>query len=141
MSADVRAVFDAAPEGARAGMLVLRRLIFDLAAEMPEVGRLEEALRWGQPAYLTPRTKAGSTIRLGPRNSGGFALYAHCQTTLIADFRALAGDVFRYEGNRAVLFDTEADIRPDLLAALIRRALTWHCRRSVRPAARSPRPA
>ncbi len=95
---------------------------------MPQVERVEEALRWGQPAYLTPDTKSGSTIRLGAPKAGGFALYVHCQTTLIAEFCELAGDAFRYEGNRGVLFRDAADIRPDLLSALIRKALSYHQR-------------
>mgnify|MGYP000592624135 CR=1 FL=1 len=49
------------------------------------------ALRWGQPAYLAPK---GSTLRVGiPKSGGAFALFAHCQTTLIADFREATGGV------------------------------------------------
>ncbi len=128
MSPQVQAAFAAAPPGARDGMLALRGLIFDQARDLPQVGRVEEALRWGQPSYLTPDTKSGSTIRLGARKEGGFALYVHCQTTLIADFRDMAGDAFRYQGKRAVLFDTTDDIQPALLSALIRKALTYHLR-------------
>ncbi len=126
MTPEVRAAFEAFAPDARAGLLRLRELIVQTAAGMPEVGRLEEALRWGQPAYLTPDTRAGSTIRLGAPKAGGFALYVHCQTSLIADFRDMAGDAFRYEGKRAVLFDEVSDIKPDLLEALIRRALSYH---------------
>lgn len=119
-------VFARAPEPARAGMLALRALILNVADDVPEAGRVEETLRWGQPSYITPDTKAGSTIRLGVPKSGGFALYVHCQTTLLSDFRALFGDDFRYENNRGVLFDSPDDIKPDLLAHLIRNALTYH---------------
>ena len=95
---------------------------------MPDIGALTEALRWGQPAYLTLASGAGSTLRVGLPKSGGFALFAHCQTSLIADFKALAGAECRVEGNRAVLFRTAGDLRPDLLGLLIRRALRWHWR-------------
>ncbi|MFV2053898.1 DUF1801 domain-containing protein [Aliiroseovarius sp. YM-037] len=122
----IATTFARAPEPARAGMLALRGLILNVAADLPEAGRVEETLRWGQPSYITPDTKAGSTIRLGLPKAGGFALYVHCQTTLLSDFRALFGDDFRYEGNRAVLFDTPDDIKPDLLSHLIRNALTYH---------------
>jgi len=85
----VRAVFDAVPDTDRAGMLRLRALIFEVAADLETVPSVTEDLRWGQPAYLTP-AKIGSTIRLGQPKSGGFALYAHCQTTIISDFAQLA---------------------------------------------------
>ena len=128
MPAEVRAAFDAFAPQARTGLLQLRDLILAQAADMPQVGPITEALRWGQPAYLTSQTKAGSTLRLGVPKSGGFALFVHCQTSLIADFRAVAGDRFRYEGQRAVLFARAGDLQPDLLALLIRRALGWHWR-------------
>ena len=128
MDPKLRAVFDAAPPAPRAGMLALRQLIFDVAARLPKVGRIEEALRWGEPAYLTPETGAGSTLRLGAPRSGGFALYCNCQTSLIADFRDLAGARVRTSGNRAVLFAGLGDIDPALTAILIARALTWHLR-------------
>ena len=128
MSNEVRAEFDAAPPDARQGMLALRALILAEADRMPDIGALTEALRWGQPAYLTLASGAGSTLRVGLPKSGGFALFAHCQTSLIADFKALVGAECRVEGNRAVLFRTMGDLRPDLLGLLIRRALRWHWR-------------
>ncbi len=128
MSSEVRAAFDAAPPLARAGMLALRALILAEAAALPQVGPLTEALRWGQPAYLTMATGSGSTLRLGAPKAGGFAIYAHCQTTLISGLRDVAADALRYEGNRAVLFDDPSTIRADLLGVLIRRALLWHRR-------------
>lgn len=130
MDPAVRRAFDAASPPARAGMLALRALIFEVAAGLPEVGQVEEALRWGEPAYLTPASRSGSTIRLGAPRAGGFALYCNCRTRLIADFRELAGPAARYEGNRAVLFGDVAEIAPALIGSLIARALMWHCRPS-----------
>lgn len=115
----VAAVFAGFPADVRAGVLALRRRIFAVAAREGIV--LEEALRWGQPAYLTPK---GTTIRLGQPKTGGFALYTHCQTTVMADFRAICPDL-AFEGNRAVHFGPEA-APPDALDILITRALTYH---------------
>jgi len=128
MSPQVRAVFDAAPAPVRQGMLALRNLVLSVAAEQPEVGPITEALRWGEPAYLTPVSRSGSTIRIGRPKTGGFALYCNCQTSLIVDFRDSIGDSFRYEGNRAVLFRTVDEIDADRLSLLVARALTWHRR-------------
>ena len=125
----VGAAFAAFPEPARQGLLALRALVLQVAADTPEAGRIEEALRWGQPAYLTPETKSGSTLRLGIPRAGGFAIFAHCQTSLIADFRDVVGDRFRYEGNRAVVFTAPEQNDVAALSMLIRRALTWHLRR------------
>ncbi|MEX3316597.1 DUF1801 domain-containing protein [Sulfitobacter sp. PS-8MA] len=123
---DVQAAFAAFPKTARPGLLALRRLIFDVAEEAQGVGPLAETLKWGQPAYLTPVTKSGSTLRLGTPKSGGIALYAHCQTTLISDFRSAFPETFAYEGNRAVLLAEDAPISDGPLRLLIAAALTYH---------------
>lgn len=127
----VAAAFAAFPEAERDGLLVLRDLIFDTAATLPEVGRIEETLKWGQPAYLTPETGSGTTLRLGVPKTGGFALFVHCQTTVIPEFRTLFGEDFAYDGNRAVIFETVQDLRPDALRPLIASALTYHARKRV----------
>jgi len=106
--------------------MALRTLIFAVAADSPGVGPVQETLKWGQPAYLTPVSRAGSTIRLGMPKSGGYAIFAHCQTTIIADFRALFGPDFTYDGNRAVIFDEAPPPDLDKLRTLIASALTYH---------------
>lgn len=120
----VAAAFAAFPDAARGGLLRLRALIFEVAQDTPGVGRIEETLKWGQPAYLTPETRAGSTLRLGVPKTGGFALFAHCQTTIVADFRRVFPDDFAYDGNRAVRFDVDPE--PGAIVPLIRHALTYH---------------
>lgn len=124
----VAAAFAAFPPEAAEGMLTLRRLIFRTAAETPGVGRIHETLKWGQPAYLTPETGSGSTIRLGCPKQGGFAIYAHCQTSVIADFAALFPGDFVIEGNRALVFRHPSDIRTEPIRILIASALTYHLR-------------
>jgi len=66
----------------RQRLLALRWLILDTAAATAGVGRIEEALKWGQPSYLTTNPKSGSTIRIDQVPPGGYALYVHCQTNL-----------------------------------------------------------
>lgn len=110
----------------RAGLLALRQLIFDVADRDPQVGPLEETLKWGQPAYLTSETKSGTTLRLGLPKTGGYAIFCHCQTTVVSDFRTLFGDDFTYDGNRAVVFSTDDDLQLDKLALLVSAALRYH---------------
>ena len=116
----------AMPDDVRAGAMHLRDLIFDVAADLPEVGPISEELRWGQPAYLTPTTKAGSTLRLGAAKGGGFAIFAHCQTTIISDFAAAFPATDQIDGNRAVVFQTPGDVDPARHGMLIRAGLTYH---------------
>ncbi|MBN2742162.1 MAG: DUF1801 domain-containing protein [Rhodobacteraceae bacterium] len=122
----VARAFAAFPVELRAGLLDLRALIFAVAARLPEVGRIEETLKWGQPAYLTPETKAGSTLRLGVPKTGGFAIYAHCQSRIIPTFRDRFPQEFTYEGNRAVHFAPGAALPEDKLSFLIAHALRYH---------------
>jgi hypothetical protein len=124
MAPAVRAMFDACADPTRAGLMVLRRMILARACDLPAVGRVEEALRWGQPAYLTPDTGAGCSLRIGPV-AGGFALFVHCQTGLIDAFLDGPGAGLRRQGNRAVLFRV-ADEVPEVASVLIGWALTYH---------------
>ncbi|UWQ45745.1 DUF1801 domain-containing protein [Leisingera aquaemixtae] len=127
-SPDIEAAFDVPDVKARAGLLALRRLIFDTAAQTPEAGRIEEALRWGQPSYLTPETGTGSAIRLGIPKGARFALFVHCQSRLIPEFAAAFPAWDRFEGTRAVLFNNPREVEPVRHGWLIKRALTYRIR-------------
>lgn len=125
----VAAVFAACPAGARKRLLALRELVFDVAAKTEGVGPLTETLKWGQPSYLTEGTKRGTTVRIDRLKKGdGYALYVHCQSGLVAKFRELYPDTFRYEGKRALLFDTDARLPLPELRHCIALALTHHLR-------------
>ncbi|WP_120634089.1 DUF1801 domain-containing protein [Ruegeria sp. EL01] len=119
----VEAAFDALPQDTRAGVLNLRELILETAASLPTAQPLQEALRWGQPAYLAPK---GSTIRLGGHKSAQFALFVHCQSRLMGDFTTAFPGEDRIDGNRAVLFDSPDQIDETRHGWLIARALTYH---------------
>lgn len=125
MTPQVKAVFDAMPDDVRTGALALRALIFDVAAELG-IDPPSEELRWGQPSYHGAQ---GSPLRIGvPKakpDHGQFAVYAHCQTSLIHEFANGHGAAFHIEGNRAVHFHSVDDIDPDKLRHLIRHALTY----------------
>jgi hypothetical protein len=127
---NVERAFSAFPIEARRGLLQLRELIFDVAARTEGVGCILETLKWGQPSYLTPETKSGSTIRLGLPKGGGFAIYAHCQTSIISDFQAIFPNDFVYEGNRAIHFASSDDLIIEKLELFLTSALTYHRRRT-----------
>jgi Domain of unknown function (DU1801) len=124
----VKAVFQAWPASVRHKLMAVRQLIFDVAAQTAGVGALEETLKWGEPAYLTSQTRSGSTVRLGykPRSPGQYALYFHCQTPLVDRFRTMFGQDFRFEGNRAIVFQQADAVPAETLAFCIAMALTYH---------------
>src|SRR5215207_11318539 len=124
------AVFDAYPKPVKAKLLALRRLIFDTAKATKGVGALEEALKWGQPSYLTPESKSGSTVRIDRVKSspGRYAVYFHCQTDLVETFRELYPKL-RYGGNRSIILDAGEKLPEKALRHCIALALTYHARK------------
>ena len=124
----VARVFGSYPPDVRRKLAELRALIFATAKRTPAIGALEETLKWGQPSYLTTETKSGSTIRIDALHSrpGSFAIYFHCQTTLVETFKQRFGKKFRYEGNRALIFSAADDLPTTELRECITTALTYH---------------
>ena len=120
--------FAAYPVSIRKQLMAVRQLIFETAADLPAVGELEETLKWGEPSYLTSQTKSGSTIRIDwkPAAPNEYAVYFNCKTTLVADFREIYGGVFRYGGNRSILFTAGEVVPIKALEDCIAMALTYH---------------
>jgi hypothetical protein len=112
-NAKVAAVFRAYPSGVAVKLRALRRLIF---------------------AVVTARSGSGSTIRIGQvkARDGRYAMYFHCQTTLVDTFRRLYPHTFRYEGNRAILFDEHDEVPFDELSHCIALALTYRLAKARR---------
>jgi hypothetical protein len=124
----VKAAFDAMPAKQRKVLLALRKLILQTHRDTTQAGLLVEDLRWGQPSYLTDRPQTGSTIRLGLTKQNEPALYAHCGTTLIGDFRRAHGSRFEFEGNRALLPGHDINAVRTELSWCIKQALTYKLR-------------
>jgi hypothetical protein len=131
-STAIDAVFAAYPQPVKSRLQALRRLIFDTAKTTEGVGALEEALKWGQPSYLTSESKSGSTVRIDQlkTQAGGYAVYFHCQTDLIETFRELYPEL-RYSGNRAILLDAGEKLPEAALRHCIALALTYHARKKA----------
>jgi hypothetical protein len=126
----VAAVFGAYPKPVQSKLLALRRLIFETARVTKGVGRIEETLKWGQPSYLTPETKSGSTIRIDRVKStaGQYAIYFHCQTDLVETFRELYPTELSYGGNRCILLNAAGKFPAPELRHCVALALTYHLR-------------
>ena len=125
---DVSVVFESYPPHLRGELRSLRQLILNTAAETEGVGEIEEALRWGEPSYLTRKPKSGSTIRISTVRGSvdQYGMYFNCQTTLLSTFRQTYPDLFEFSGNRAILFHVDDPIPEEALAHCIAMALRYH---------------
>ena len=129
----VSAMFESYPKPVKTKLLALRKLILNTAKTTNGVGAIEEALKWGQPSYLTSESKSGSTIRIDRVKAvpGQYAVYFHCQTNLVDTFRELYPDL-TYSGNRAILLDAKDKLPEAELRHCVGLALTYHLRRNRR---------
>jgi len=126
----VAAKFNTYPPNVRRKMLALRELVLQTAARTAGVGDIEESLKWGEPAYAT-KNKVGSTVRLDwkSKQPERYAMYFHCQTSLVDTFRTLFPREFKFEGNRAIVFALEDKVPQDALALCIAASLTYHLKK------------
>jgi len=126
--AAVAAVIASYPENVRARVMTVRALIFRTAEHIPAVGPLTEALRWGQPSYLTATSRSGTTIRLGWNRlrPHTYSMYVHCRTNLVDTFDTLYPEVFQLIGNREIRFNADQAIPTDELSHCIELAMTYH---------------
>ena len=124
MNNDVKKKFESIPENIRQPLLSIRQAIFDIV-ESDKIGDIEETLKWGEPSYLV---KGGSTVRINrqSKSSQKFAVYFHCQTTLIETFKEIHGDLFNYEGNRAIVFSVSDELPMKALKHCLSMALRYH---------------
>lgn len=119
--------------------MFLRQLIFETAAVTEGVGELEETLKWGEPSYLTSKTKSGSTVRIDRKksNNGQYAIYFKCTTNLVATFKEKYPDKFNYGGNRSIIFNEDDEIPVTELSDCIALALTYHLNKKSKKRAKS----
>ena len=124
-------IFDSYPKPVRTKLLALRKLILDTAKTTKGVGAIEEALKWGQPSYLTSESRSGSTIRIDRVKAvpEQYAVYFHCQTNLVETFRERYPDKWKYGGNRAILLSVDDDADEAALSHCIALALTYHLKK------------
>lgn len=118
--------FASYPTKLRSKLLSLRELIFDVASKTKGVGELEEGLRWGEPSYLTTESRSGSMIRIDKfKSEGQYAMYFHCQTSLVDTFRKIYPEL-TYQGNRAIVFDENEKIPISKIKHCVSLALTYN---------------
>ncbi len=117
--------FRSYPEAVQSKLKYLRDLIIETARETDGITEIEETLKWGEPSYLV---KKGTTIRIDWKSKfpNQYAMYFNCQSSLVPTFKVIFGDLFRYEKNRAILFDVNDDIPTREIKECIELALKYH---------------
>lgn len=116
------------PPAARAHFMQLRMVILD-EAENLSAGPLTETLKWGEPAFLTAATGAGTTLRLAwkPKVPEVLQLLVHCQTSLVTTWRDRFPELTA-EGNRALHLPLAEPLPVSALRICIAGALSYHRR-------------
>jgi len=121
----VKTKFESYPKNIKQKMNALRDLILETATEIDNINEIEETLKWGEPSYIA---KKGSTIRMDWKTKAPdqYAMYFNCNTSLVETFKTVYGDLFKYEKNRAILFDLNEKIPKKELKECIEMALQYH---------------
>lgn len=129
-NAEVVKVFSNYPGHMHQKLMFLRQLILQTASDNEDVSPVTETLKWGKPSYLT---KSGSTIRVGWKESkpNQYVMYFHCKTKLVDTFKELYWDQFKFEGNRAIVFNEDDSIPVNELKHCISLSLTYHLRKNL----------
>jgi len=106
-------------------------MIFDVATTTDGVGPIEETLKWGQPSYLTTDTQSGTTVRIDKFSweKDKYALFVHCQSDVLDQFRTSFGKEYDCDGNRGIILDAKDDIPEEAVRHFIWLALTYHLRK------------
>jgi len=113
------------PDFVRGKLQYLRELVLETANETPEIGHLEETLKWGEPSFVC---KSGSTLRMDwkEKTPNQYQLYFKCTSRLVETFRMVFGDYFEYEKNRAIIFQLDQEVPAKALKQCIKSTLIYH---------------
>jgi len=118
-------IFSRYPDKVHEKMSDLRSLIRSVAQEDPEVSDLEETVKWGEPSF---KTKYGSTLRIDwkPKKPTQYFMFFQCNSRLIETFKIVFGDLFEFEGKRALVFQLDEEVPSEELKECIRATLRYH---------------
>lgn len=113
------------PNNVQINLEFLRSLILEAASETDIVNKIEETLKWDELSFVT---KTGSTIRIDWKEKipDQYAMYFNCKTKLVDTFRERYKNTFKFEGNRAIIFNMDEIIPVEELKHCIELSLTYH---------------
>ncbi|XDD54156.1 hypothetical protein AB3N62_17070 [Leptospira sp. WS4.C2] len=110
-------------------VMEIRNWIYEISQSNDQIGEIEECLKWGQPSFLTPKTKSGSTIRIGKVNDSEYALYFNCKTTIAQEI-AIEFPELKCDGKRALYFAIDQKLSKTKVIVCLKKALLYHKRKS-----------
>ena len=118
------------PELAQQRFFEIRHILLSTAMDNPQVGKLQETLKWGEPAYLTSQTKTGTTIRVAwkAKHPEYIGIYFNCRTSLVATIKDLFPNDFRFEGSRGLLLKLDK-FPVNTLSYCFEMALLYHIKK------------
>ena len=120
---EVEQLFDSYPTEKRKKLLTLRQLILDTSKELAPNEKITENLKWNQPTYTS---REGTPIRIGLFEEENIAVFFHCQTNLIEQFREKFSDRLEFSKNRAIVLKPADDLPINELKMCIQMGLTYH---------------
>lgn len=105
MDFNVKQKFETYPPNIAVRLNTIRELIYNVAKQ-DNISHITETLKWGEPSYTS---KIGSTIRFDwkVKCPDQYSIYFNCRTSLSETFKEIYGDTFKYEGNRAIVFQID----------------------------------
>ena len=108
MDLNVKQKFETYPDHISILLGKIRDLIL-IVAKQDGISDLTETVKWGEPSYVS---KIGSTIRFDwkAKHPDQYCVYFNCKTSLVETFKEVYGDIFTYEGNRAIVFKIDQAI-------------------------------
>ncbi len=123
MKAEVKEKIDSYPEDIKLLILQLRKIVFSVAEDL-NLGKIDEALKWGEPSY---QVKSGSPVRMDwkPKNPNRYFLFFHCQTKLVDTFRELYPEILELDGNRAIVLGVNKAMPQKVIRHCIELAMTY----------------
>jgi hypothetical protein len=138
ISPEVAGVLERYPGHVRRKLINLRRIILDTASAISIIQNIEETLKWGEPSYVVVPAKLGSTVRIDWKavRENGYAMYFKCTANIVPSFKERFGEIFKFGGNRSIVFDMKDTIPESELKQCIALAMTYHRNKNMRTEAR-----
>lgn len=130
---EVAQVYEGYPAEYRGRLQELRSTLFTTCQKLYGTGQLQESLKWGEPAYRPLPPHGGTTVRLHwkPKYGAQVGVFVPCQTTLVADMRALYGDLLSFEGNRCLWLPGTGPYPEEAVAHFFAEAFRYGRKRTV----------
>ncbi len=124
LAKEVALKFSSYPTDVAVSLRALRKIIYNVAKQ-EKIADLQETLKWGELSYVC---KSGSTVRYDWKKTSPDRLfvYFNCKTSLVETFKEIYGEIFEYEGNRAISFSRGKVEFPLELGHCISMALKYH---------------